>query len=90
LGKILQKGRLINLPTVLIAPVHYDISVNRDGKIIKQIRENHVMRFMFVQEMAILMQSAGLKLIHSCPFLEPDGQLSTDTWNATFVAQKEP
>ena len=70
--------------------VHYDISVNRNGKIIKQIQENHVMRFMFVQEMTLLMQSAGLKLVHYCPFLEPDGQLSTDTWNATFVAQREP
>jgi len=70
--------------------VHYDISVNRNGKIIKQMQENHVMRFMFVQEMTLLMQSVGLKLVHYCPFLEPDGQLSTDTWNATFVAQKEP
>ncbi len=70
--------------------VHYDVSVNRNGQIIKQIQENHVMRFMFVQEMAILMQSADLKLIHSCPFLEPDGKLSTNTWNATFVAQREP
>ena len=67
--------------------VHYDISVNRNGKIIKQIQEDHVMRFMFIQEMAILTQSAGLKLVHYCPFLEPDGQLSTDTWNVTFAAQ---
>ena len=70
--------------------VYYDVFTQRDGQIIKQIKENHIMRFMFVQEMTLLMQSAGLKLIHYCPFLEPDGQLSTDTWNATFVAQNEP
>lgn len=70
--------------------VHYDVFTQRDGQIIKQIKENHIMRFMFVQEMTLLMQSAGLKLVHYCPFLEPDGQLSTDTWNVSFVAQKEP
>jgi hypothetical protein len=48
------------------------------------------MRFMFVQEMAVLMQSAGLKLVHYCPFLEANGQLSTGNWNVTFVAQREP
>jgi len=67
--------------------VHYDISVNRNEQIIKQFEEDHIMRFMFVQEMALLMQSAGLKLVHYCPFLEPDGQLSTDTWNVTSVAR---
>ena len=68
--------------------VHYDVFTQRDGQIIKQIKENHIMRFMFVQEMTLLMQSAGLKLVHYCPFLEPDGQLSTDTWNVSFVACK--
>jgi SAM-dependent methyltransferase len=69
--------------------VHYDVSINRNGQIIKQIEEDHVMRYMFIQEMALMMQSAGLKLVHYCPFLEPDGQLSTNTWNVTFVARRE-
>ena len=47
------------------------------------------MRFMFVQEMAFAMEAAGLKLIHYCPFLEPAGQLSIDTWNVTFVVRRE-
>lgn len=75
-------------PVTQIVTVHYDISVNRNEKIIEQIQENHVMRFLFIQEMTLLMQSAGLKLIHCCPFLEPDGQLSTDTWNVSFVARR--
>lgn len=70
--------------------VHYDVSINRNGQIIKQIEEDHVMRYLFVQEMAVLMQSAGFKLAHYCPFLEANGQLSADNWNVTFVAQREP
>ena len=77
-------------PVQQTVTVHYDVSTHRDGKIVKRIQEDHTMRFMFVQEAALLMQSAGLKLIHCCPFLEPDGQLSTDTWNVLFVAQREP
>ena len=70
--------------------VHYHVSINRNGRIIKQIEEDHIMRYLFVQEMAFFMQSAGFKLVHYCPFLEPDRQLSTNTWNITFVAQREP
>ena len=70
--------------------VHYDVSINRNGQIIKQIEEDHVMRYMFVQEMALLVQTAGLNLVHYCPFLEADGQLSADTWNVTFVARRKP
>ena len=69
--------------------VHYDVSVNRNGQIVKQIEEEHVMRFMFVQEMAFAMEAAGLNLIHYCPFLEPDGELSADTWNLSFVARRQ-
>ena len=69
--------------------VHYDVSVNRNGHIIKEIEEDHVMRFMFVQEMALLMEIADLKLVHYCPFLEADGVLSLDTWNVAFVARRE-
>ena len=68
--------------------VHYDVSVKRDGRIVKRIQEDHTMRFMFVQEMALAMEMAGLELIHCCPFLEADGKLSIDTWNVAFVARR--
>ena len=66
--------------------VHFDVSVNHNGQTIKQIQEDHIMRFMFVQEMAFVMETASLKLVHYCPFLEPGGHLTSDTWNVTFAA----
>jgi SAM-dependent methyltransferase len=67
--------------------VNYQVTVTRDGQTIKQTKEAHRMRYMFVQEMALAMEAAGLELVHSCPFMEPDEALTTDTWNVTFVAR---
>jgi len=69
--------------------VHYNISVQRDGRIVKRTDEDHIMRFMFVQEMKLAMESTRLELVHFCPFLDPNGELTIDTWNATFVARRK-
>jgi SAM-dependent methyltransferase len=66
--------------------VHYSVTSSRDGEITRRIDEDHSMRFMFVQEMALAMDIAGLKLVHTCPFMEPESQLTAETWNVTFVA----
>ena len=69
--------------------VHYDVSTQRDGLIVKRTQEEHVMRFMFVQEMKLALQIAGMEFVHCCPFLESGGALSLDTWNVAFVARKD-
>jgi SAM-dependent methyltransferase len=68
--------------------LRYDVVVQRGRRVLKTVRETHRMRFMFVQEMALALASAGLDLLHACPFMEPGGRLTTDTWNVTFVAAK--
>ncbi len=70
--------------------VNYEVTVTRDGEIAKQTKEAHCMRYMFVQEMALAMQTAGLELACACPFMAPDEPLSIDTWNVTFVARARP
>lgn len=70
--------------------VNYTVTVSRDGNIIKQSQEAHCMRYMFVQEMALAMDTAGLQLLHFCPFMKPNDSLTTDTWNVTFVAGIKP
>lgn len=70
--------------------VNYEISVLRNGQIEKHTRETHCMRFMFIQEMALAMQAAGLELVHACPFMRPDDTLGTDSWNVAFVARTRP
>jgi SAM-dependent methyltransferase len=76
-------------PAKQTTTVHYEVTLSRNGHVVRQIEETHTMRFMFVQEMAMAMQAAGLELIHCCPFLKPDGELTTKSWNVSFVARKK-
>jgi SAM-dependent methyltransferase len=74
-------------PINQVATVHYEIeSENLDGTR-RVFTEDHAMRFMFVQETRLAMEASGLELVHYCPFLEPDGKLSLETWNITFVGR---
>ena len=76
-------------PVSQTVTVHYDVSVKRDGQFGKQIREHHIMRFMFVQEMKLALETAGMEFVHCCPFLEENRELTIDTWNASFVARRK-
>jgi len=70
--------------------VHYDVSTLQGGEISDvRIQEDHIMRLMFVQEMALAMETAGLQFVRCCPFLDLDGELTTATWNVTFVARRK-
>ena len=67
--------------------VRYKITVENDSKILKRIEESHLMRYMFVQEMALAMELSGLELVYYCPFLDSTRELDLSTWNVTFVAK---
>lgn len=69
--------------------MNYEVTVKRDGQIIQRISEEHIMRFMFIHEMAFAMEKVGLELVYYCPFMEPDKGLTTADWNVSFVAQKK-
>ena len=68
--------------------IHYEILIKRKNRILKRIEEDHHVRFMFIQEMALAPEQCNLELIHYCPFMVPDGKLNTDTWNVTFIARR--
>ena len=68
--------------------MQYEVAVYRDGNVISLINEEHLMRFMFVQEMALAMDKAGLEFIYCCPFMDLSGELNTETWNATFLGRR--
>lgn len=76
-------------PVRQIVTVLYEVSVKKSGETIHQINEDHHMRFMFVQEMALAMEMTGLELVHVCPFMDPDGELTNGNWNISFVARRK-
>lgn len=74
-------------PLEQVVTVKYEIFFQDDKVIEPTATEEHRMRFMFVQEMKLAMQASGLELVYACPFMDPDGKLTTETWNVTFVAR---
>jgi SAM-dependent methyltransferase len=66
--------------------VNYQIMI-RDAATqrVQELRETHRMRYLFVPEVAHMLESVGLRLERSCEFMS-DGPLGFGTWNALFVA----
>ncbi len=72
-----------------IVEVHYDVFVeNKSAKTIHEIREKHVMRYFFQDEIKRFLHDAGFKLMDSFEFMTGN-PLSKDTWGSCFVAQKK-
>lgn len=72
-----------------IVEVHYDVFVeNKAAKTIHEIREKHVMRYFFKDEIVRFLKDAGFKLVDSFEFMTGN-PLSKDTWGSCFVAQKQ-
>lgn len=75
----------INQQTV---EVNYHMLYISNNLIIREIRESHLMRFFFSQELAILLEKNGYKLISIHPFMNPDDEVGEDCWNITITARK--
>ena len=75
-------------PVAQSVTARYRIRATRDGKVESEFTEDHRMRFLFVQEVDLLLENAGFQLLHVCPFLAPDGRLTTETWNLSVVARR--
>ncbi|MFC2122450.1 class I SAM-dependent DNA methyltransferase [Bacteroidota bacterium] len=67
--------------------VNYHLSVTRDGHAPNTIRETHVIRFFFPQEIAHYLEDCGFKLLTICPFTRLEEPADENTWNVVAVAQ---
>lgn len=75
-------------PVAQTVTAHYRIRATRDGRPEREFTEDHRMRFLFVQELELLLREAGFERLHTCPFLEPEAPLSTGTWNLSVTARR--
>lgn len=67
--------------------VNYKILRLRNGRVIDEVDESHLMRFLFPQEIAYYLAEAGFKLLKLCPFMERNRQPTEQDWNVTVVAE---
>lgn len=57
------------------------------GRIISEVDESHLMRFLFPQEIAYFLEVAGFGQVRFCPFMDLDGKLDEYCWNMTVCGQ---
>jgi len=68
--------------------VEYQLLELRGGQLLREVRESHVMRFFFAQELALLLEAANLQLVGMCPFLQAGSTIGEHDWNVTVVASR--
>jgi SAM-dependent methyltransferase len=73
-------------PNDNLVDVSYQIFVkDRATQRTEEVHETHRMRYLFVPEVKVLLEEAGLRLERACEF-GTGGELGFGTWNALFVA----
>jgi SAM-dependent methyltransferase len=67
-----------------VVDVHYEILVEREAQLAR-IQEVHSMRYMFVPEVDLLLEDAGLRRVGLTAWMSDEAP-DAGTWNACFVA----
>ena len=66
--------------------VNYKVLRLRDARVLDEVDESHLMRFIFPQEISHYLQQAGFRLLQLCPFMCLDTQPTDQDWNVTVIA----
>ena len=70
-----------------LCSVDYHMLATRDDKIIDEIRETHVVRFFFPQEISKYLHDADFEVLKICPFPELGGTVDETVWNICVICK---
>lgn len=70
-----------------ICKSHYHLIVMKGKEILDDVKETHVLRFLFPQEIKYTLARAKFELVHLCEFPNLGTPPSEKTWNAAAVAK---
>ena len=76
-------------PNENIVDVHYKVLVkqNRNG-MVADIEETHSMRYLFLPEVRLMLQSAGMELLQAERWMSQE-ELGCGSWQAVVIAQRK-
>lgn len=74
-------------PISQIVRVKYNILQIHGEKVIAEVEEVHEMRFFFIQELKLFLESAGFEMMKVCPFMDADREPRLGDWNISVVAK---
>jgi len=67
--------------------VNYKVLRLKDGCVLDEVDECHVMRFLFPQEIAHSFKQASFQLLNLCPFMALDAIPSVGDWNVLVIGR---
>lgn len=69
--------------------VDYECMVYKDGKKVSCFKENHELKFYFIDELKNYLNDAGFEVISVFPFLEINSKITKNNWDITAICQKK-
>jgi len=70
-----------------ICKSHYHLIAMRGKKILDEVKETHLLRYLFPQEIRYMLEANKLELLHLCEFPSLGTPPSEKTWNVAAVAK---
>ncbi len=67
--------------------VAYEVKRESGGKVVAETSETHPMRFIFAQEIVLLLGLSGLELVAFGPFMDVSRPITASDWNFSAVAR---
>lgn len=93
--KILQQGnrRVIRLASPLLDVLKHTVQVNykvmrlENDRVLDEVSESHLMRFLFPQEIIHYLDEASFRMVKLCPFMELEREATDRDWNVAVIAE---
>ncbi len=86
-GEIVRHARPILDILNQTIQVNYTVSEAREGKVISEAKESHLVRFFFYRELEYTLGRNSFELVKVCPFLDLDQPLDEHCWNISVIAR---
>jgi SAM-dependent methyltransferase len=67
--------------------VAYEVKRESGGQVVAETSETHPMRFLFAQEIALLLELSGLELVAFGPFMDVSRPITASDWNFSAAAR---
>lgn len=76
-------------PNENVVDVHYEVVVKQNGNgMVADIEETHSMRYLFLPEVRLMLQMAGMKLLQAERWMSQE-DLGCASWQAVVIAQRK-
>ena len=92
--KILEQEnrRVIRFASPLLDVLKHTVQVNYkvmqldNDRVLDEVSESHLMRFLFPQEINHYLEEAGFRTVKLCPFMELEREATERDWSVAVVA----